>query len=344
MKRAQVIKLWKELSGAFEDKEAISKFENKKGYGSKRTLQRYAQANSAFSSDLLDEEVAAKTGWKIQTVKQIHRWWSEEFSVSNNTERIQPEALLPTTNNVTSSINQLCKAPPDSMDVRKLREVGVPSKQAPDLLRDWLSSHEIGNHNLCIHYQELIDNITQNKINFERAQAILKSRLLAEKFEVETAHQDLELAKKYRPWESIHNNDVFFEEWRRLHKPVLDAKEKHLKKIAELLSQLRNEIQDALDEQDLSGQFSAESNPLFDNLLNHCFDVVIALRTLKDIDRKPDLSTTNLSSNKVKEANKKAYTATKKLLKVIDNNLKRKSYSNYGCMACYKIDETDTNT
>ena len=75
MKRGQAVKFWKALEDSTEVESVISAFENKKGYGGPRTLERYVQAYKGFKQQLPSEEVAQKTGWRSPYVDKIRTWF-----------------------------------------------------------------------------------------------------------------------------------------------------------------------------------------------------------------------------------------------------------------------------
>jgi len=77
MKKNQVLKLWGALAASTSIKDVISAFENRIGYGSKRTLGRFAQAREGFIEGLQSEIIARKTGWRVEYVNKIRPWWEE---------------------------------------------------------------------------------------------------------------------------------------------------------------------------------------------------------------------------------------------------------------------------
>ena len=77
MKKKQIFKFWDVLDSSTSVKETISAFENKKGYASKRTLERFAQAREGFKECLQSEIIARKTGWSVKYVNKIRTWWNE---------------------------------------------------------------------------------------------------------------------------------------------------------------------------------------------------------------------------------------------------------------------------
>jgi len=81
MKRKQFLKLWKAIADSTNVKETISTFENKKGYGGKRTLERCSQAAAGFKEGLSSEVIAEKTGWSLKYVGKIRAWWEQEVAI-----------------------------------------------------------------------------------------------------------------------------------------------------------------------------------------------------------------------------------------------------------------------
>ena len=79
MKKAQAIKFWKANHENTNVRQVISSFENKKGYASARTLERYVQADNCFKEWQPSEMVANKTGWSLKHIDTIRPWWQEEF-------------------------------------------------------------------------------------------------------------------------------------------------------------------------------------------------------------------------------------------------------------------------
>lgn len=77
MKKNQVQKFWDALAANTSTTVTISAFENKKGYGGKRTLGRLAQAREGFAEDLQPENIATKTGWSVGYVNKLRLWWDE---------------------------------------------------------------------------------------------------------------------------------------------------------------------------------------------------------------------------------------------------------------------------
>ncbi|MFC1937216.1 hypothetical protein ACFLWY_01500 [Chloroflexota bacterium] len=79
MKKAQVLKFWTALGESTNNKERISAFSNKHGYGGQRTLVRFVQAYDGFRQGLTSEEIAKKSGWSLSLVNKIREWWETDF-------------------------------------------------------------------------------------------------------------------------------------------------------------------------------------------------------------------------------------------------------------------------
>ena len=82
MKRAQALKFWKTIHETTNKGDVISQFENKKGYGGKRTLLRWIQADDGFKVGIDYDELSRKTGWKLPYIKKIREWWVSAFPES----------------------------------------------------------------------------------------------------------------------------------------------------------------------------------------------------------------------------------------------------------------------
>ncbi len=91
MKKVQVVKFWRSIRETTYREEAITSLMNKKGYGGRRTLQRYSQAYDGFRNGSPPDEVASRTGWSLNYVNVIHRWWAEEFS----SPRVETMSIVP---------------------------------------------------------------------------------------------------------------------------------------------------------------------------------------------------------------------------------------------------------
>ena len=76
MKKAQAVKLWKDLNESTEMEDVLRKYE-RRGYGGRRTLQRYAQADRGFRQGARVEDLSKQTGWSVNYLKKIQPWWED---------------------------------------------------------------------------------------------------------------------------------------------------------------------------------------------------------------------------------------------------------------------------
>ena len=79
MKKTQAVKFWKALNDSTNVARAISDFEYKRGYGGRRTLGRYVQAQDGFRQGLHSQDISRKTGWSVKYVDKLQEWWEEIF-------------------------------------------------------------------------------------------------------------------------------------------------------------------------------------------------------------------------------------------------------------------------
>jgi hypothetical protein len=84
MRKAQVLKFWKELRDSSQAGGVLKKFANKPGFDSRRNLERYAQAQKGFSKSESDQDIAKTTGWKSLQITKIRSWWLEAFPITNS--------------------------------------------------------------------------------------------------------------------------------------------------------------------------------------------------------------------------------------------------------------------
>jgi len=86
MKKPQALKFWKALHESTNSTPIVEQFKNKKGYDSRRTLKRWAQADSLFQCGASSEDVAAKTEWSIISVLKIRAWWESAYKCPSSVE------------------------------------------------------------------------------------------------------------------------------------------------------------------------------------------------------------------------------------------------------------------
>ena len=86
VKKAQAVRIWREVRETTELNEVLKKYHNKPGYTGKRTLQRYALADRGFRDCKPLEQLAREIGWSTSYLKKIHAWWQQEFGNATATE------------------------------------------------------------------------------------------------------------------------------------------------------------------------------------------------------------------------------------------------------------------
>jgi|GEM_PF-2196815 len=155
-----------------------------------------------------------------------------------------------------------CSASPESFDVTTLIKLGVPPKKAPGILYEWRSSHKKGSHNGCSLYKKFIDDLNESKIPYKQAEAILRLELRSKLF-----NRDVELARIYRPWESLENFKASIKE------NESEEMKKHLDEITTLLINFKKEVETVRNNRQWDVTFEVEKNDLFTDMLNHCWDV-----------------------------------------------------------------------
>ena len=79
MKRAQAVRFWRELRETTEQKQALRKYHDKRGYAGEWTLQRYALADRGFRESKPLEQLASEIGWSTDHLSKIRPWWQEAF-------------------------------------------------------------------------------------------------------------------------------------------------------------------------------------------------------------------------------------------------------------------------
>ena len=79
MKKTQAVKFWKAVNDSTNVERAISDFEYKNGYGGRRTLVRYVQAQNGFRQRLSTKIISKKTGWGGKYVDKLREWWEEKY-------------------------------------------------------------------------------------------------------------------------------------------------------------------------------------------------------------------------------------------------------------------------
>jgi len=249
----------------------------------------------------------------------------------------------------------ICLAPPDGINVVVLESWGIPDKKAADILFHWRKLHREGSHQMCQAFHTLEDNLKNQKIPFRRAELYLNAELHARKFNIDDALSDLERSRKYRIWERPENLKAFFKESEELMKPMLEARQKHLKKIENLLKELQDNVLTSLATKKYDNLLKMEENPLFESLQTHCYDVYNFFWDLKrnletaqylesDTNTSEiDKTTDNSKRKELLKLQKDTITSIKQLRKAIDYTLKNKLYSKEWCPDCYHDTTIEAN-
>ncbi len=294
----------------------------------------YAKIGSIFDRD---PRAVAKKVTEFSRVKGEHSRQDDSPSLGTNAVSVS------TTSQEKSGS---CPAPPDNVDVVILKNWGVPAQKAPEIVFNWRSYHRQGKHDICQLFSHFREDLVTRKIPFNNAEAMLEEGIRANIFHVEKAHQDVDMARAYRPWESIKNRKALFREMQERDKPIYEGRQKHLEEIENLLKKLRDDVLSSLSTQEYDDVLRVEEHPLFESLMSHCFDVAATFMNLKfnhaTLQRlNPDITCSEANqipgSTKNEELltlQKKTVSSIKDLQRAIDKTLKKQWYSNEWCLDC----------
>ncbi len=172
--------------------------------------------------------------------KTIRRWLNEPAS-KNELLNSQSSAIG------LEHTEETCFNSPDQVDVLLLREWGIPKNKAVKILYEWRSWHKQDRHDICRLFPRLREDIVDKKTPFKVAEAFHDAEVWATEFEVARALQDIDLARKYRHWESAKSYDAFIKEVQDLHKPSAE-KLAHLETIGELLKSFQSQLDSSLSD------------------------------------------------------------------------------------------------
>jgi hypothetical protein len=212
MKRPQAIKFWKELRDSTDIGEVISRFENKKGYRGRRTLERYGQADNCFREGLPSEDVARKTSWSVKYVGKIRGWWTDEFGAGTSVAVEEGEEA---TREPILDVGGSCSAPPDDVGVALLKSWGIGSGLAAETLASWRADHGRGEHTHCALMRQFAEDM-RNGVPVKVAKTLLALEEWGERHGVTRAHELAERARLYRSWEGRANHEAFMKEARSI--------------------------------------------------------------------------------------------------------------------------------
>jgi len=250
----------------------------------------------------------------------------------------------------------VCSAPPDNIDIVVLKSWGVPTKKAGDILNRWCELHRKGTHRMCLAYHTLEDNLKNQKMPFRQAELYLNAELYAREFNLNDALCDLERSRKFRIWERPEYRKAYFKDTRDLMKPILEARQKHLKKVENLLKELQDNVLTSLATKKYDNLLKMEENPLFESLQSHCYDVynffwdlkrnLETAQYLESGITTPQTDQTQGSSKKkeLRMWQKSTTSLVKQLQKTIDYTLKKKSYLKEWCSDCTNNVKTETKS
>jgi hypothetical protein len=278
MKKVQVLKFWEELHDSTEKKQIIQKYENKSGYSGKRTLQRYTQVAAGLSNGQTIDEIARKTGWKSKRIQLLQGWWNTKFLKEQTIFKEKGEERVTSeytnSNNETTTENKstdICLASPEGLDVTVLEKWKIPADDAPEILRQWISYHKQGKHNLCVFFPKLKDDLVKG-ISIDKSNAILQMELRAEKFNDDKLRQVIDLARAIRPWQGRKNNEAAQKALKELYKPSKERLE-HLNTISRMLLKFQDEIGMDLYNKKWEMTFDIEKDDLFYSIMDHYQDI-----------------------------------------------------------------------
>ena len=117
MRKQQAQKFWGELRDNAVAGDVINRYRNREGYGSARTLQRYAQAHNGFIERDHDESVSTTTGWSRPYVARLREWHVELFEAGPDVQASVVADLLGTSAQETRGDTQTAtNAEPHGID------------------------------------------------------------------------------------------------------------------------------------------------------------------------------------------------------------------------------------
>lgn len=222
---------------------------------------------------------------------------------------------------------KLCPAPPGGVDVAQLRKWGIPAKKAPEILFKWLGFHRKGSHEMYQSFRNLEEDLIVRKIPFKQAEINLEAELWAREFKVLGMLEDIELRRKYRSWENLHNYNAFRKEIDFRNRPAMEARERHLTELANTLIGWKVEIEKAVPEDKYNNVVNIREDSLFESIMTHCFNIARTFEALQ---------ITHIAPNNGEQRWKwqKEMQLINRLLKEIDRALLKKNYADEWCLDC----------
>lgn len=276
MKKPQAIKFWEALNDSDNVGEILSKFENKKGYPSRRTLWRWSQLNNGFRRRLSLQEIVKNTGWTKEAVEKKWIWWQSEFGSGYRRETQPTSAGEGPSQVAPNEPNRSCSCPPDGIYVGQLRKSGVPKGMVGELLRIWRSCHLAGQHAGCSQYAQLVKDIA-NGIPLKQAQSLLNLGDLEHEFGVGRDPLTSDVGRSYFSWEGNDQRNAALAEYTERTEPdpaTAEAQKNHLNDTTKLLKDFAGQVEAALDKADYNITFDLEESPFFlRGIQSHCCEV-----------------------------------------------------------------------
>ena len=223
-----------------------------------------------------------------------------------------------------------CQAPPDNVNDGILHSWGVPSNEALEIMMKWRFYHEEGKHEYCQFYTDLKEDLITRKISFAGALRLLKAGIEAKERNNKKLLEAVDVARVIQPWKSTRHLNAYHAELRRRGKPALEARQKRIKEIEDLLNQWRIVVNRGQSAKEYDDVFKIEKDPLYESMMHYCVKVASAYSKLKIAFRQiQSVHTDNVQSfdnREKKQILKQIESSSKELQKAITDTLKHKWY------------------
>ena len=198
----------------------------------------------------------------------------------------------------------------------------------------WRFYHEEGKHEYCQFYADLKEDLITRKISFAGALRLLKAGIEAKELNNKKLLEAVDVARVIQPWKSTRHLNAYHSELRRRGKPALEARQKRIKEIEDLLNQWRIVVNRGQSAKEYDDVFKIEKDPLYESMMNYCVKVASAYEKLKIVFRQlqsmqvDDLrSFDNGKKKQIPVFLKQVERSSKELQKAINDTLKHKWYN-----------------
>jgi hypothetical protein len=224
-----------------------------------------------------------------------------------------------------------CQAPPDNVNDGILQSWGVPSNEALEIMMKWRFYHEEGKHEYCQFYADLKEDLITRKISFAGALRLLDAGIEAKERNNKKLLEAVDVARVIQPWKSTRHLNAYHAELRRRNKPGLEARQKRIKEIEDLLNQWRIVVNRGQSAKEYDDVFKIENDPLYESMMHYCVKVASAYSKLKIAFRQlqsmqvDDLQSSDIG--KKKQILQQVESYSKELQKAINDTLKHKWYN-----------------